>query len=211
MVVTGTKRQIIRPEKNPMLTTVSRRAEMLSYYEKLKHAAQSLGLEFAPKYPSFGTTAEDWEGFFGKVVEEIDKRKIDILVENVNRQTGVALDQAWRDKIHSYVAHIRQIVVAPKNLSVQLKEKILRRLQAFDAEVDRTRAQVFTDVFVSICEGVSEGAEAFTPAVRLGERIIGALERLQGQAPVLSLPSPKQFAPPSPELLKAPSDPPAAA
>jgi hypothetical protein len=206
----------IRPEleQGPQRTTAGRRAQILSYYEKLKHAAQSLGFEFAPK-PPFGasTSLDDWEGFFEKIMEEIDKMKIDIVVENTNRQAGVALDQAWRDKIHSYVEHIRQIVNAAKDLSVQIKEKMLRRLQAFDAEVDRTRTrvQIFTDVFVSICEGVSEGAEALTPAVRLGERIIGALARLQGQPPVLSLPSPEQFALPPPDLVKAPSDPPPAA
>jgi hypothetical protein len=196
----------IRPEI-PSFINAGARSTVLSYYGKLAHAAQNLGVEFEPKPPA-GTSSDDWQRSFDAIVEEMDKRKIDILVENTNRQTGVVLDQAWRDKIHTNVGHIRQIVNSAGDLPVQIKETILRKLQAFDAEIDRTRTrvQVFTDVFVSICEGLSQGAEALTPAVRLGEKIIGALARLQGQSPTLYLPAPEQFDLPAPESLESPSD-----
>jgi hypothetical protein len=128
-------------------------------------------------------------------------------------KNGVALDNAWRDKIHSYVLHIRRIVNDAKDLPVSMREAILHKLNAFDAEVDRTRTrlQVFSDVFVALCEGLSAGAEALIPAVRLGERIIGALARLQGEPPILALPPPDQFDLPSPDPLEPPPDQPAAA
>jgi hypothetical protein len=120
----------------------------------------------------------------------------------------VALDAAWRDKIHTYVQHIRHIVNNAENLPVQIKETILTTLHAFDAEVDRTRTriEVFSDAFARLCEGISAGAKSLGPAVKLGERIIGALVRLSGAPPILALPPPEQLDLPAPETLEQPPE-----
>jgi hypothetical protein len=180
------------------------RGEIRSYFQKLKHAAENLGLEF-PIHEPKGEIANNsaFDGLFDNIVEEIEKQKINIVVQNANRQNGIALDGAWREKIHTYVAHIRRLVNSADDLPPKIKESILAKLRSFDAEVDRgrTRMQVFTDLFVELCQGISAGATALTPAVRLGERIIGALARLQGEPPLLALPPPDQFNLPSPELI----------
>ena len=162
--------------------------------------------------PIGGNTSIDWLQFFDAIVANVDKLKIDMLIENMYSQSGVALDKPWRDKIHSYIGHIRIIVNNEPDVPVQIRETILKKLSAFEAEIERTRTrvQVFTDVFVSLCEGVNAGAEKLTPAVRVGERIIGALARLQGQPPILSLPSPDQFYLSPPEMLEPSSNPPRA-
>ena len=140
------------------------------------------------------------------VQDQMAKMRIDIAIER--NSTGVALDNPWRDKIHSYVAHIRQIVNDAGDLPIQIKEEILRKLHAFDAEVDRarTRIEVFSDAFVRLCEGLSAGAKALGPAVKLGERIIGALARLSGAPTVLALQPPEQLDLPAPETLEHPPD-----
>jgi hypothetical protein len=164
------------------------------YYTILSHAADTLGVPFIETQDISET------GRLPRIIEMIDSdiatKELDILLESVRqKETILMLDTAWRDKIHSYVAHIRSLVTGASDLSPQLRETILKRLNAFAAELDRgrTRIQAFTDIFVGLCEGVSRGAVALTPAVKLGERIIGALARLGGEKPVLLLPPPEQF------------------
>jgi hypothetical protein len=47
---------------------------------------------------------------------------------------------------------------------------------------------------VGICEGISQGAVALNPAVRLLERVVGALSRMQeSENRPLALPRPEDF------------------
>jgi hypothetical protein len=175
-----------------------------AYYSTLKHASLSLGVEFNVKEPA-SSSEQDPSERLRAIKEEIDKKKIDILVETTTRKTAIQLDTAWRDKIHSYILHIRNIVNSADNVPAPIKEGILRKLSELDTEVDRgrTTVQIITDVFVELCAGVSSGAKALIPAVKIGERIIGALARLKEQPPTLALPSPDQFDLPSPEMMEA--------
>jgi hypothetical protein len=178
------------------------------FYYTLKHAADRLGVEFDVSQPSADTKPMKREDLYDDILGEIEKRKIDIVVERSLSESTVALDEPWREKVHAYVAHIRSVVNSTHDLPTQLKESILAKLNAFAAEVDRgrTRVQTFTDVFVGLCQAVGQGAIALTPAVRLGEKIIGALARLQGQPPILSLPPPEQFDLPDTQLLPPPTE-----
>jgi hypothetical protein len=52
------------------------------YYEKLQHAAQGLGVKFEVK-PIGGNTSIDWLQFFDAIVANVDKLKIDMLIEDM--------------------------------------------------------------------------------------------------------------------------------
>jgi hypothetical protein len=197
----------IRPNLNTFSITGSEKNSLKAYYETMKHAASKLGIEFPYTWDD-KKNGTDCATFFVMLTAEVDKKKVDLIAAQINVNKGIALDTAWRDKIHTYVSHIRQVVNSAEDLPIQIKETILTKLHDFDAEVDRvrTRIEVFSDAFVRLCEGVSAGAKALIPAVRLGERLIGALARLSGEPPVLALPPPEQLDLPSPETAEPPAD-----
>lgn len=182
------------------------RIAIISYYKKLRHAANGLGIQFdISPVPQLDPGNSDLHSFFDRLLDEIEIRKIDVLISNLREKSvdQIKLDSPWREKIHSYVAYIRQIVMNVDDLSIEIRESLLKKLHGFDAEVDkgRTNLQAFTDIFVSLCEGISRGAQALTPAVKLGEKVIGALARLQSQTPTLALPPPEQFDLQAPESI----------
>ena len=148
-----------------------------TYVRLVKHLSNKLNIPLP-----IDENEKDWENLreiMINVQDQMAKMRIDIAIER--NSTGVALDNPWRDKIHSYVAHIRQIVNNEGDLPIQIKEEILRKLHAFDAEVDRarTRIEVFSDAFVRLCEGLSAGAKALgssSKAGRANNRRIGPIE-----------------------------------
>jgi hypothetical protein len=125
---------------------------------------------------------------------EMDKKKIDLFHRQSVSQASVKLDATWREKIHAYIAHIRNIVQR-ESMDVALRDKILARLNALASDVDQYRAGVrkAADVLVGLCEAVSGGATALTPAVRVFERVVGAIERLKSKPEMLALPKPDDF------------------
>jgi hypothetical protein len=198
--------QTMRPEGDNF-NSETFKLEIISYYEKLRYAANRLGIAFDVDLPE-SMTSVVMERLLFNIKTDIDKKGIEIMIAESIRDNGVALDNTWRSKVHSLVLHIRNLINGAKDLKYQIRETILDKLNKFDAEVDRTRTrvEVITEVLVALCHGVSEGAKELEPAVRVAERIIGALMRLQGQPPILSLPSPDQFDLPPTDLLAPPSD-----
>jgi hypothetical protein len=189
--------ETIKPASFSHPYNVNEKRRIRSYWQNAKHAAESLGFAFEIEGPGF-TSGDDasFDEALVEITEMVERYRIDLVVAGVSSaKDNIAIDAVWRDKIHSYVSHIRQVVEAVENISAPLRQSILNRLNTFVAEVDRhrTRVQSFTDVFVGLCEGISEGATALIPAVRLGERIIGALGRLGREPQQLQLPPPEQF------------------
>jgi hypothetical protein len=163
---------------------------VVAYYEALEHAFRKVGLSLSTKLPA-KIQFENGPSIYAALKTEIDKLKIDILIE----KKSVELDNSWRDKIHTYLEHIRKIV-EQANLTPAIRERILKCLTALADEVNRNRApiQKFTEALVAVCEGIAEGADKLNPAVRLLERVIGAVEKLRrSEKPTLSLPKPEDF------------------
>jgi hypothetical protein len=168
--------------------------KIVFYLHSLRHAYSSFGLDFPISEPK-QMNYNDAVMIYNASKREIDKLKIDILSEKRQRESAVLLDETWRGKIHSYLENIRHIVERTE-MDVALRDRILDKLNKLAAEVDRNRAplQKFTDTWVELCEGISQGADALAPAAKLFERIVGAIVRL-GTAgkPQLLLPKPEDF------------------
>ena len=185
----------LRPEFSGSDVSSSQNIEIVhAYRAMMERACKLFEVEF--KVPEPG---DDHPATARKILYltklEIDKLKINLLHEKVQAEESVSLDAAWRDKIHSYIITIRGLVNAA-DIPVEIRDSIMARLNALDAEVERvrTRIQVFTQVLVGLCEGVSAGAVALTPAVRLLERVVGAVSRLHPiQSPTLALPPPEDY------------------
>jgi hypothetical protein len=167
---------------------------VLKYYDDIRHACEMFGLDFQvvlPKKVDYDSVRRSYYD----TISFIDQLRITILHDRLQTRVGVALDEGWRTKIHSYIESIRQIV-QKTNLEASIKEGILKKLHALDAEVDRERSniQVFSDAPVGICEGISSGTNALKPAAALLERVIGALARLKSKKPeMLALPKPDEL------------------
>jgi hypothetical protein len=167
--------------------------EVRSYCSTLRYACELFGVKF--EVPEAGDDdTKTIRAIFSLTKAEIEKKKLELLYKKINPPGSVALDPPWRDKIHSYLVIVRQIVERAE-LAVPLRESIMAKLNSLAAEIDRsrTRIEAFTDVLITLCEGIGEGAEALKPAVHLFERVIGAIGRLKSKSPVLALPSPESF------------------
>jgi hypothetical protein len=161
------------------------------YCQAIEHAFMLFEIPLFVSLPNDPDSNEIWETFHS-ITSEVGKKKIDAFHQQFINKSIIQFDASWREKIHSCIAIIRG-VVEREQMETSLREKILSRLNSLAEAVDRQRAttQKFADVLVSLCEGVSRGAEALTPAVRLFERVVGAIERLRGtKSEPLALPKP---------------------
>jgi len=89
---------------------------------------------------------------------------------------GIQLSDDWKAKAASYVFHIRDIVSKAEMIE-GLRERIFDRLNQLQSESDRNRTYVesISAVFLTITEAMSSGAKHLEPAVKLVERLAGAL------------------------------------
>ncbi|MEG6508527.1 hypothetical protein V6C03_06045 [Methyloligella sp. 2.7D] len=95
-------------------------------------------------------------------------------------QKFVSLDEDWRDKASSYIAHIRK-VVQNADVEERLREAILKRLNDLQREIGRNRAKLdaVVDALLVVTEAVGKGAKNLEPAVKLLEKLAGALSGLR--------------------------------
>ena len=174
---------------------------ILHYYRTIKHAFYTFEVEFdvtipeTPSHPELIAILHNVKGL-------VDNKKIELLRRKIYPNRTIALDAAWRGKVHSYLLVVRKFV-EDAQLEAPLHDSIMTKLNALAAEIDRTRSRLdaFADVLVGLCEGVSAGAKALTPAVRLFERVVGSLARAQSETPAPSLPAPETLGLPSPESI----------
>jgi|HubBroStandDraft_6_1064221.scaffolds.fasta_scaffold597785_1 hypothetical protein len=190
----------------PSIAQVTGQADVeivYAYHAAMKRACNLFDVPFDVPDPENDYTSTAQKLFY-QTKTAIDLKKIDILYEKKNRAGSIALDTTWREKIHSYLKIVRQIVESA-GLAPQIRESILKKLHDLDEEVDRkrTRIQKFNDALVELCGGVSQGATKLGPAVRLFERIVGALNGARPEPEIRALPSPDSLGLPSPE---APAD-----
>lgn len=134
-------------------------------------------------------------------VTELQSRNIFFLDGNLRRDF-VSLDENWRARATTYLSHIRDSINAAQVEKLH-RESILSKLNTLQAEIDRSRARIhsFSEVFLELTSSISEGAKKLEPAVKLIERISGAvygLQRRELQAPERSLPSPDRLGLPEP-------------
>jgi hypothetical protein len=181
----------IRPAFNS-ITTQGEIDEVFAYYDTMKHACELFDVKFDVAEPAGRESIQQARSAFVQTKAAIDRKQIDLLAQK--KAGGVVLDDTWRAKIHSYLAVVRGIVDRAA-ISPDLKDSILSKLHSLDAEVDRTRtrAQKFAETLVSLCAAVGAGARELEPAIKLIERIAGAIERATPKPMTLALPPPEDY------------------
>jgi hypothetical protein len=170
------------------------------YYQIIKHSCDLFGVTFDVDSNDVSDTS-DARTLLYLIQAEIEKRKIEVLHAKFQSKISIELDENWREKILSYISHVR-IIVTKAEIREQIRDSIMSKLHALDAEVDRTRTRTakITEVLVELCKGVSAGANELKPAVRLFERVVGAIANLwPSQPPNLTLPPPDTLGLPPPD------------
>lgn len=110
----------------------------------------------------------------------------------------VVLDDNWKQKVTTYISHIRNQMERVEELDETLRQNILTKLTELQQEVDRnrTRVQAAIDTLVMVTEGMGQGAKNLEPVARLIQRVTGSLTGLQKQttqAEQLRLPPPEEL------------------
>lgn len=168
-----------------------------NYIGAVCYAGTNLGFDInIPVSEVLVAPPEQLRQFLERLDGYVQMRRIDALIlsRKLPPSGFIALNATWRGKIDTYVTIIRAIVRGA-NLQPLLQESILAKLQAFTSEVerDRTRLEALSGVFVDLCTGVSLGATKLIPAVRVLERMVGALSRLGGVTSLPALPPPSDL------------------
>jgi hypothetical protein len=167
------------------------------YYQLMKYAFSLFGVEWSLDEQPEAQGSSEGQKLLYLVKSEIDKKKLDRLYQKIRGASVVELDDDWRDKIHSYLGHISKIV-QKADVKEPLRERILSKLHDLQNAVDqrRTRPQKINEFLVELCKGVSSGANELKPAVRLWEKVVGGVSRLEDAKPQAATP-----ALPAPETL----------
>ena len=125
-----------------------------------------------------GASASEIKGLSDPIDEALYDLDVEIRVHDaiIGGENYIELNDDWKTRASAYVAHIRDVVSKAEVIEV-IRERIFKRLNELQAELDRNRTRVdsITEVFLSITEAVSKGAKHLDGAVKLVERLAGAL------------------------------------
>jgi hypothetical protein len=93
-----------------------------------------------------------------QIAEALNTLDIEIRVDDAitGIENYIELDNDWRARAGSYVSHIRE-VVSKADIIESIRERILKKLNELQSEIDRNRTRVesISEVFLSITEAVS--------------------------------------------------------
>jgi hypothetical protein len=139
---------------------------------------------------------------FRKALFHLDKLILEISIGNrklLTENKDVAwLSESWRTRARSYLASIKQLV--QENVAQEaLKERIFSRIAILeqDLERNRTRLQSVSELWLGVTESVARGAKNLEPAVKLLEKLGGALSAARSEqeehAPQKMLPAPEKL------------------
>jgi hypothetical protein len=189
----------VRPDIEAVATTSQIKA-VEAYYSIIQHSCLVLGIPIGIQAETDMDATGAEESLY-QTITFVESKKIDLMAARL-RTIGprLSLDQNWKDRIHSYLGKIRNIVNEAE-VQKASRENILARLNDLAAEVDRERTSIqrFADVFIALCEAVSTGAKKLEPAIRLIERITGAVSAASKEQPRLELPAPDKLSLPAPK------------
>jgi hypothetical protein len=147
---------------------------------------------------------DPWKVFEG-FIADIDYCITALRLTNIERAKlySVKLDAAAKIKLRHLLTEIREVVAA-LDISVTKKDRLYKRVNDLQEEVDRerTREQAFGALLIEACDDIGEAAKKLEPVVRIIERVgraIGIAKRAEDGQP--RLPRPKE--PKEPKRIEA--------
>jgi len=117
------------------------------------------------------------------------------LTENSSEifDASISLDETWRGRIRSYIDIIKSEIEG-SDVSESLKQKILKKLNIFLLELDKTRTSLesFNEAFLSCTYALCVGYENLSKPITLFRKIIGGLSKIHSLEHNI-LPSPEEM------------------
>ncbi len=117
-------------------------------------------------------------GLLGQINSALEDIELEIRISDAIMADDdyIELNEDWKTRANTYVSHIRE-VVSKADMIEALRERIFKRLNELQNELDRNRTHVesITEVFLAVTEAVSKGAKHMDGAIKLIERLAGAL------------------------------------
>ena len=109
------------------------------------------------------------------------------------------IDNNFRNEIRKYTNKIRGILNQAE-IGSNLRQLLINRLNAFEGDLDRekTRWESFFSFWRELTKAAGDGAENLEPAVKLAQRVGGALEKAAEQSEIEHRQQ-KALPPPSPD------------
>lgn len=101
-----------------------------------------------------------------------------IEIHNTNSRY-VKLDDNWRVRIRSYIAHIRT-ALDKIEIDEKLKTSIVNKLNTFASEIEKDRTSLDSGlaVFEEVTESVARGVKNLNPTIKIIGKCVGGLKSL---------------------------------
>ncbi|CAI3951164.1 hypothetical protein [Commensalibacter communis] len=113
-------------------------------------------------------------------------------INGLRGEISLIFDNKWKDRIRTYVVTIKSILDDANIENERLRNSIFSKLNAFSAELDKTRTSVqsFQGAFLEMSMVAGQSAENIKPAISLGLKVMRAFGHLIDIAEHPQLPPP---------------------
>lgn len=180
--------------------------EIVLKLKKMYYVAQAMEIR---EFPEVSLKANEYsddvstarfavEDYFNRVYARNLNHLDPKLAKNV-----VELDEPWRQKITSYITHIRAVLQG-EDIEKRLYQSIMNKLNDLQEMVDRREARIDAaqEIFLDLTRTAGEGAKNLNPVASLGKKLWLAIEKLkgsQGEHEPKRLPPPETLGLPDPD------------
>jgi hypothetical protein len=177
---------------------------IIEYMNHTLATAEALGLDFLEFYAVPDDSSSSVYDSYRRFRQTVDSFTVRVQISHIRLGPAhtVPLDSDEKKHLRAYVTKIKEIIDA-SSLVAPKKERLLDKLNAFLAELDRNRTalQKFNDVILSLANTGGEAATEMEPAwkwAKLAAAILGIRQETE-QTKQLP-PPPKKLEPPKQQL-----------
>lgn len=137
-----------------------------------------------------------------KVIQswKITIEKLQYLQKNIENNEIIILNNDWKNRIQTYLAHIRD-AVRGADIDEGIRERIFKKIEELGREVERNRTLLskYSELWLETTRVTGEGAKNLKPAIELLRRLTGAVQSANENAvEVRQLPAPDLASLPDP-------------
>jgi hypothetical protein len=195
--------KVLQEQFNKRRKTDRSNGPFIEYMTSVKAAAEELGLDFLKKFqiPSMGSPPSTVEIRYRELSAELSgiAMRIRISRAQIHKQFSISLTETDKIKIRHFVDQIK-IIIDQSRITVAKRDALSKKINAFLAEVDRTRTSsaVFSDLAIGLAHIGGEVANELEPARKWVDsiaRLLGHYRDIEDVQRALP-PPPKQLAPP---------------
>lgn len=166
---------------------------IIEYMNHTLATAEALGLDFLEFHAVPNGSSSDVYDSYNRFRQTVDSFTVRVQISHIRLGPAhtVPLDADEKKRLRAYVTKIKEIIDA-SSLVTTKKERLLDKLNAFLAELDRDRTalQKFNDVILSLANTGGEAANEMEPAWKWAKLVAAVLGVRQETEQTKQLPVP---------------------